>query len=165
MDDGLAMLHDCVQPAEDGEITLSEFIEGAARLRGQAKALDIWRMETKVEVLFEEVLHLLRGPGISPFTDSPTSPASPTPDASAEITRHRTRGRCRCVAVRPAGGTERLGGKDSESLGAGRFGVNEERGGFLEVGFWRGGQRRDQVEGQLCRSSGPLFYGQSLCRL
>lgn len=43
----------------DGEITLSEFIEGAARLRGSAKALDIWRIETKVEVLFEEVLNVL----------------------------------------------------------------------------------------------------------
>eukprot|EP00434_Breviolum_minutum_P002883 symbB.v1.2.002539.t1/scaffold103.1/size331058/4 len=31
----------------DGVITLTEFIEGAARLRGQAKALDVWRMETK----------------------------------------------------------------------------------------------------------------------
>ena len=38
-----------------------EFIEGAARLRGNAKALDVWRMETKVEVLFEEVLNVLRG--------------------------------------------------------------------------------------------------------
>ena len=27
-----------------------EFIEGAQRLRGSAKALDIWRMETKIEV-------------------------------------------------------------------------------------------------------------------
>ena len=27
----------------DGQITLSEFIDGAARLRGGAKALDIWR--------------------------------------------------------------------------------------------------------------------------
>ncbi|CAK9101134.1 Sodium channel protein [Durusdinium trenchii] len=41
----------------DGEITLMEFIEGAARLKGSAKALDIWRLETKVEVLFEHVLH------------------------------------------------------------------------------------------------------------
>jgi len=40
----------------DGEITLFEFIEGAARLRGSAKALDIWRIETKVELLFQEVL-------------------------------------------------------------------------------------------------------------
>mmetsp|Transcript_41501 Transcript_41501/g.96560 ORF Transcript_41501/g.96560 Transcript_41501/m.96560 type:complete len:734 (+) Transcript_41501:67-2268(+) len=40
----------------DGEITLHEFIDGAAKLRGSAKAIDIWRIETKVEVLFEEVL-------------------------------------------------------------------------------------------------------------
>ncbi|OLQ08452.1 Sodium channel protein type 11 subunit alpha [Symbiodinium microadriaticum] len=50
----------------DGQITLTEFIEGAARLRGSAKALDIWRMETKVEVLFEEVLALLRTHGAIP---------------------------------------------------------------------------------------------------
>lgn len=37
----------------DGNITLAEFIEGAGRLRRTAKALDIWRMETKIEVLFE----------------------------------------------------------------------------------------------------------------
>ena len=29
---------------------IMEFIEGASRLRGGAKALDIWRIETKVEV-------------------------------------------------------------------------------------------------------------------
>lgn len=33
---------------------LTEFIDGAARLRGGAKAIDVWRMETKLEVLFEE---------------------------------------------------------------------------------------------------------------
>ncbi|CAE7905522.1 Catsper1, partial [Symbiodinium microadriaticum] len=44
----------------DGQITLTEFIEGAARLRGSAKALDVWRLETKVEVLFEEVVGMLR---------------------------------------------------------------------------------------------------------
>ena len=43
-----------------GQITLTEFIEGAARLRGSAKALDVWRLETKVEVLFEEVVDMLR---------------------------------------------------------------------------------------------------------
>ena len=32
----------------DGQITLQEFMEGATRLRGGAKALDIWRLETKV---------------------------------------------------------------------------------------------------------------------
>lgn len=46
----------------DGQITLKEFIEGAARLRGGAKALDIWRLETKVEVLFDEILKTLTGP-------------------------------------------------------------------------------------------------------
>ncbi|CAK8992434.1 unnamed protein product [Durusdinium trenchii] len=45
----------------DGEITLTEFLDGAAKLRGGAKALDIWRMETKIEVLFVEVLSALRG--------------------------------------------------------------------------------------------------------
>lgn len=46
----------------DGEITLSEFIEGATRLRGQAKALDVWRLETKVELLFEDILGRLNNP-------------------------------------------------------------------------------------------------------
>lgn len=32
-----------------GRRRLMEFIEGAARLKGSAKALDIWRLETKVE--------------------------------------------------------------------------------------------------------------------
>ncbi|CAJ1450529.1 unnamed protein product, partial [Effrenium voratum] len=49
----------------DGEITLMEFIEGASRLRGNAKALDVWRMETKLEVLFEEVLSAVRPTGTS----------------------------------------------------------------------------------------------------
>eukprot|EP00913_Durusdinium_trenchii_P018294 g17187.t1 len=40
----------------DGHITLTEFIDGAARLRGGAKAIDVWRLETKLEVLFEEAL-------------------------------------------------------------------------------------------------------------
>ncbi|CAK9089780.1 Sodium channel protein type 9 subunit alpha (Peripheral sodium channel 1) (PN1) (Sodium channel protein type IX subunit alpha) (Voltage-gated sodium channel subunit alpha Nav1.7) [Durusdinium trenchii] len=49
----------------DGEITLMEFIEGAARLRGNAKALDIWRIETKMEVLIEEVLKEMKSlPGL-----------------------------------------------------------------------------------------------------
>lgn len=43
----------------DGQITLTEFIEGSTRLRGSAKALDVWRLETKVEVLFEEILKKL----------------------------------------------------------------------------------------------------------
>eukprot|EP00913_Durusdinium_trenchii_P007244 g6808.t1 len=50
----------------DGQITLKElcceqeFIEGAGRLRGGAKALDIWRLETKVEVLFGEIMSELQ---------------------------------------------------------------------------------------------------------
>ncbi|CAJ1353036.1 unnamed protein product, partial [Effrenium voratum] len=44
----------------NGEITLMEFVEGASRLRGRAKTLDIWRLETKLEVLFEEVFNALR---------------------------------------------------------------------------------------------------------
>ncbi|CAJ1421749.1 unnamed protein product [Effrenium voratum] len=44
----------------DGQITLAEFIDGAAKLRGNAKALDIWRIETKIEVFFGEVLAALR---------------------------------------------------------------------------------------------------------
>lgn len=44
----------------DGQITLSEFIDGAARLRGSAKAIDVWRLETKVEVLMGEVIRLVR---------------------------------------------------------------------------------------------------------
>jgi len=55
----------------DGEITLMEFVEGASRLRGNAKTLDIWRVETKLEVLFEEVLNAVR-PGGS-FQDSGVS--------------------------------------------------------------------------------------------
>lgn len=43
--------------------------------RGQAKALDIWRMETKVEVLFEEVLNILAGPGQGSLHPPPASPA------------------------------------------------------------------------------------------
>ena len=31
----------------DGQITLTEFIEGSTRLKGNAKALDVWRLETK----------------------------------------------------------------------------------------------------------------------
>ena len=33
-----------------GRDKLLRFIEGAARLRGSAKAIDVWRLETKVEV-------------------------------------------------------------------------------------------------------------------
>ena len=47
---------------------LTEFIDGAARLRGGAKAIDVWRMETKLEVLFEEARPSAPDPGFwSPF--------------------------------------------------------------------------------------------------
>jgi len=36
---------------------LKEFIEGAARLRGGAKALDIWRLETKAQAAQAERIH------------------------------------------------------------------------------------------------------------
>lgn len=36
----------------DGQITLTEFIEGSTRLRGSAKALDVWRLETKAPLLW-----------------------------------------------------------------------------------------------------------------
>ncbi|CAK9091306.1 Voltage-dependent T-type calcium channel subunit alpha-1H [Durusdinium trenchii] len=54
----------------DGEITLLEFIDGACRLRGQAKALDVWRLETKLEVLLEEVINrlALNNAGISSWS-------------------------------------------------------------------------------------------------
>lgn len=40
----------------DGEITLSEFIDGAARLKGPAKAIDVFRIETKLELTLAELL-------------------------------------------------------------------------------------------------------------
>jgi len=58
----------------DGQITLTEFIDGAARLRGSAKAIDVWRLETKLEVLFEEVFQKVRATGLVPES----------PDANAE---------------------------------------------------------------------------------
>ncbi|CAJ1356992.1 unnamed protein product [Effrenium voratum] len=77
----------------DGQITLSEFIDGAARLRGSAKAIDVWRMETKVEVLFEEVLNLITslqnpeeedaGTAVEPDPGSP--PLSPNRRGSTSI--------------------------------------------------------------------------------
>eukprot|EP00434_Breviolum_minutum_P003933 symbB.v1.2.003456.t1/scaffold194.1/size275082/17 len=45
----------------DGQITLQSLMEGAFRLRGGAKALDIWRMETKLELLFAEILAKVDG--------------------------------------------------------------------------------------------------------
>lgn len=63
----------------DGNITLHEFIDGAARLRGSAKAIDVWRMETKVEVLFEEVLNYL-----NTLRDGTQAAPSGTADADGE---------------------------------------------------------------------------------
>jgi len=58
----------------DGEITLMEFVEGAARLRGSAKALDIWRLETKLEVLFEEVFKAIVLGNLTPRDSTAVSP-------------------------------------------------------------------------------------------
>ncbi|CAE7032049.1 Scn2a [Symbiodinium natans] len=40
----------------DGEISIDEFLESARRLKGPAKAIDMFRMETKVELLLAQVL-------------------------------------------------------------------------------------------------------------
>ncbi|CAE8632818.1 unnamed protein product [Polarella glacialis] len=40
----------------DGEISMKEFSEGAGRLKGTAKTIDIWRLETKLEVLLTRLL-------------------------------------------------------------------------------------------------------------
>jgi len=45
----------------DGHITLQSLMEGAFRLRGGAKALDIWRVETKLELLFAEIFAKVDG--------------------------------------------------------------------------------------------------------
>eukprot|EP00434_Breviolum_minutum_P003929 symbB.v1.2.003454.t1/scaffold194.1/size275082/15 len=45
----------------DGHITLQSLMEGALRRRGGAKALDIWRVETKLELLFAEIFAKVDG--------------------------------------------------------------------------------------------------------
>ncbi|CAE8681955.1 unnamed protein product [Polarella glacialis] len=42
----------------DGEISLEEFVEGAGRLKGAAKTIDIWRLETKLEIMLTRLLAL-----------------------------------------------------------------------------------------------------------
>eukprot|EP00931_Biecheleriopsis_adriatica_P017694 TRINITY_DN12595_c0_g2_i1.p1 TRINITY_DN12595_c0_g2~~TRINITY_DN12595_c0_g2_i1.p1 ORF type:complete len:621 (+),score=147.68 TRINITY_DN12595_c0_g2_i1:41-1903(+) len=42
----------------DGQISLDEFMEGALRLKGQAKSADVWRLEMKLELLLKEVLQM-----------------------------------------------------------------------------------------------------------
>lgn len=54
----------------DGEITLNEFIEGAARLKGSAKAIDVWRLETKIELLFEQIMLSQAKPDLQDVFDS-----------------------------------------------------------------------------------------------
>jgi len=70
----------------DGEITLMEFVEGASRLRGHAKTLDLWRIETKLEVLFEEVLHCLKKDYSNDVVDA--SGPSQTSHMSASNVQH-----------------------------------------------------------------------------
>merc|ERR1712014_513914 len=41
----------------DGKISLEEFMAAALRLKGQAKSIDLWRMETKLEALQLAVLN------------------------------------------------------------------------------------------------------------
>eukprot|EP00930_Biecheleria_cincta_P071027 TRINITY_DN58587_c0_g1_i1.p1 TRINITY_DN58587_c0_g1~~TRINITY_DN58587_c0_g1_i1.p1 ORF type:complete len:607 (+),score=88.77 TRINITY_DN58587_c0_g1_i1:101-1921(+) len=48
----------------DREITLNEFIDGAARLKGTAKAIDVFRLETKLELMLAELLRAQGGKGI-----------------------------------------------------------------------------------------------------
>ncbi|CAE8614705.1 unnamed protein product [Polarella glacialis] len=40
----------------DGEISMDEFVEGAGRLKGTAKTIDIWRLETKLEIMLTRLL-------------------------------------------------------------------------------------------------------------
>ncbi|CAE8608224.1 unnamed protein product [Polarella glacialis] len=40
----------------DGEISLEEFVEGAGRLKGTAKTIDVWRLETKLEIMLGRIL-------------------------------------------------------------------------------------------------------------
>ncbi|CAE8628400.1 unnamed protein product [Polarella glacialis] len=40
----------------DGEISLDEFVKGAGRLKGTAKTIDLWRLETKLEIMLTRVL-------------------------------------------------------------------------------------------------------------
>ncbi|CAE8657427.1 unnamed protein product [Polarella glacialis] len=40
----------------DGEISLDEFVEGAGRLKGTAKTIDLWRLETKLEIMLTRLL-------------------------------------------------------------------------------------------------------------
>eukprot|EP00930_Biecheleria_cincta_P041858 TRINITY_DN28767_c0_g1_i1.p1 TRINITY_DN28767_c0_g1~~TRINITY_DN28767_c0_g1_i1.p1 ORF type:complete len:581 (-),score=108.82 TRINITY_DN28767_c0_g1_i1:118-1809(-) len=45
----------------DGQISLDEFMEGALRLRGHSKSLDIWRLERKLEVLLKKIMEFQPG--------------------------------------------------------------------------------------------------------
>eukprot|EP00440_Ansanella_granifera_P049148 gb/GFBE01053252.1/.p1 GENE.gb/GFBE01053252.1/~~gb/GFBE01053252.1/.p1 ORF type:complete len:156 (+),score=30.93 gb/GFBE01053252.1/:1-468(+) len=40
----------------DGQLSLDEFMEAAVRMRGPAKSVDIWRLETKVELFMKKAL-------------------------------------------------------------------------------------------------------------
>eukprot|EP00440_Ansanella_granifera_P025226 gb/GFBE01027400.1/.p1 GENE.gb/GFBE01027400.1/~~gb/GFBE01027400.1/.p1 ORF type:complete len:595 (+),score=126.85 gb/GFBE01027400.1/:1-1785(+) len=45
----------------DGRLSLQEFSEGISRLKGNARSIDVWRLETKVEALLAKVLKSTTG--------------------------------------------------------------------------------------------------------
>eukprot|EP00928_Gymnodinium_smaydae_P001708 TRINITY_DN10614_c0_g3_i1.p1 TRINITY_DN10614_c0_g3~~TRINITY_DN10614_c0_g3_i1.p1 ORF type:complete len:584 (+),score=95.91 TRINITY_DN10614_c0_g3_i1:98-1849(+) len=44
----------------DGNISLEEFTAGVLRLKGQAKSIDVWRLEVKMEVILAKLLELVQ---------------------------------------------------------------------------------------------------------
>eukprot|EP00928_Gymnodinium_smaydae_P001704 TRINITY_DN10614_c0_g1_i1.p1 TRINITY_DN10614_c0_g1~~TRINITY_DN10614_c0_g1_i1.p1 ORF type:complete len:320 (+),score=35.09 TRINITY_DN10614_c0_g1_i1:80-961(+) len=46
----------------DENISLDEFTAGVFRLKGQAKSIDVWRLEVKMEVILAKLLELLHDP-------------------------------------------------------------------------------------------------------
>eukprot|EP00440_Ansanella_granifera_P023916 gb/GFBE01025975.1/.p1 GENE.gb/GFBE01025975.1/~~gb/GFBE01025975.1/.p1 ORF type:complete len:609 (+),score=145.19 gb/GFBE01025975.1/:1-1827(+) len=57
----------------DGKISLQEFVEGASRLKGPAKAIDMYRVETKLELLLAKILTIMASNPSSPVADKSMS--------------------------------------------------------------------------------------------